>query len=68
MKISTKHLNYGAIQDSIKWLDENVSPRKYWLHNQRGGQGWHYYSQGEGFIEIEDEKLAVMFLLKFGSK
>lgn len=65
MKISIRHLSYRTIQDGIKWLDENVSPRKYWLHNQCGGQGWRYQID-ERTIEIENEKLAVMFALKFG--
>ena len=64
MKIPIRHLSYRTIQDGVNWLEEHVSPRKYWLHNQRGGQGWRYYEH-ERAIEIEDEKTAVMFALKF---
>lgn len=65
MKIDIRQLSYGTIQDGIKWLDNTLGPRLYWLHNQRGGQGWSYHS-AERTIEINDEKTALMFLLKFG--
>ena len=65
MKISIRHLSYGHIQDRMEWLDNNVGPRKYVLHNQIGGHGWWYYSP-DRVIEIENEQWATMFLLKFG--
>lgn len=65
MRISVRHLTYGGIHDRVAWLEQNVGPRKYVLHNQSGGLGWRYYSQ-DRTVEIEDEKLATMFILKFG--
>lgn len=65
MKIPIRHLSHSTVQVGVKWLEEHVSPRKYWLHNQRGGEGWRYHS-ADRTIEIDDEKTAVMFLLKFG--
>lgn len=65
MKISIGQLSYGNIQDRVDWLDKNVGPRKYVLHNQSGGLGWRYYTQ-DRTIEIEDEQLALIFVLKFG--
>jgi hypothetical protein len=64
MKISIRHLSYGSIQDRVDWLDKNVGPRKYILHNQSGGLGWRYYTQ-DRTIEIEDERLATLFILTF---
>ena len=65
MKFSIRHLTYGDIQDRMDWLDKNVGERKYVLHNQSGGLGWRYYTQ-DRTVEIEDEKMATMFILKFG--
>ena len=65
MRFSIRHLTYGDIQDRMDWLDKNVGPRKYVLHNQSGGIGWRYYAQ-DRTVEIEDEKMATMFILKFG--
>jgi hypothetical protein len=49
----------------MDWLDKNVGPRKYVLHNQTGGVGWRYYSN-ERTIEIEDERWELMYMIKFG--
>lgn len=65
MKISVRHVPYRSVQAGIKWLESTVSPRKYFLHNMRGGQGWRYYEY-EHAVEIDDDKTAVMFALKFG--
>jgi len=65
MKFSIRHLTYGDIQDRMDWLDKNVGPRKYVLHNQSGGLGWRYYTQ-DRTVEIEDEHWATLFILKFG--
>lgn len=66
MKISIKNLSYGHIQERVDWLGKNVGERKYVLHNQSGGLGWRYYPQ-DRTVEIEDERLATLFILKFGS-
>lgn len=66
MKISIRHLSYGSIQDRMDWLDKNVGPRLYYLHNQSGGKGWRYYST-DRTVEIEDEQMATLFILKFSS-
>jgi hypothetical protein len=65
MRISVRHLTYGHIQEQVDWLDKNVDPRKYVLHNQIGGLGWCYYTQ-DRTVEIEDERMATLFILKFG--
>jgi hypothetical protein len=65
MKISIRHLTYGSIQDRVDWLSQHVGERKYVLHNQSGGLGWRYYTT-DRMLEIEDEQLATLFILKFG--
>ena len=65
MKISLEYLRHGDIQDRITWLSQHVGERKYYLHNQSGGLGWCYYTQ-DRTVEIEDERMATMFILKFG--
>ena len=65
MIISIKNLSYGHIQDRVTWLEQNVGERKYVLHNQSGGVGWRYYNNDRA-IEIEDENMALIFVLKFG--
>lgn len=66
MIISVRHLSYGTIQDGVEWLEKNVGPRQYYLHNQSGGHSWRYYAD-DRTLEIKDEKAAVMFCLKFGA-
>jgi hypothetical protein len=53
----------GTVGMSIKLV--GFDPRKYVLHNQSGGLGWRYYTN-DRTVEIEDEQLATMFILKFG--
>jgi hypothetical protein len=65
MRISIGQLSYGSIQEQVDWLDKNVGERKYVLHNQSGGLGWRYYTH-DRTVEIEDEQLATLFILKFG--
>jgi hypothetical protein len=65
MRIKIEHLTYGSIQDRVDWLSKNVGERKYVLHNQSGGLGWRYYTH-DRTLEIEDEQLAMLFILKFG--
>jgi hypothetical protein len=65
MKISIGQLSYRHTQDCVTWLSQHVSEQKYYLHNQIGGLGWRYYLQ-DRTVEIEDEQLATLFILKFG--
>jgi hypothetical protein len=66
MQIKVDNLSYGHIQDRVAWLDKNVGPRLFYLHNQVGSKGWRYHSQ-ERTIEIEDEHWAMLFVLKWGA-
>jgi hypothetical protein len=66
MKFSIRHLPYGDIQERVTWLSKHVGEQKYYLHNQIGGVDWRYYTQ-DHTVEIEDEQMATMFILKFGA-
>lgn len=67
MIISIRHLSYGHIQDRVHWLEQNVGERKYVLHTQSGGYGWKYHNV-DRTIEIEDEKMGLLFALRWGGK
>lgn len=66
MKINVKDLTYFEIQERAGWLDKNAGQRQYWLHNKLGGVGWRYFPQDRTII-VDDEKLALMFVLTFGA-
>lgn len=65
MVIQFRHLTYAEIEERTNWLDANVGPRQYFMHTAKGGHGWRYIIK-DRMIVIEDEKMATMFLLKFG--
>lgn len=43
---------------------EQISPRKYFLHTQAGGDGWRVIFKDGISIEVEDPKMATWALLK----
>ena len=52
-----------------QWLTQNISERQYFLHNSLGSHHWRWYTTSEGrYLEIDDDKIATMFLLKFGQE
>lgn len=53
----------------INWCSKYISPREYWLHNRVGGEGWRLlkFKQARQLI-IEDDKLGLMVILRFGDK
>ena len=65
MKFSFANLSYNELEQRLTWLGEYVSPRKYYIHTAAGGEGWRYHIS-ERTIEIDDERTATMFALKFG--
>ena len=60
-------VDYSDATERVVWLSKNVGPRQYWFHNQAGGSGWRYIVS-ENSIEIDDEQLATLFILKFGGR
>jgi hypothetical protein len=46
------------------YLEKNVSPRRYYLHNQIGGQNWAIKTiAGENILCVNDEQLATYIAL-----
>lgn len=51
------------------WLGEMCGPQEYYLHSGFGGKGWNYRFDRTGyFLYIASDKIATMFLLKFGAR
>lgn len=50
-----------------RWLEVNVSPKKYHLHTQIGGSGWAMKQLAQKEIEVivEDDEKATLLILKF---
>lgn len=60
--------NFAA---KLNWLQENISPQTYYLHNEIGGSGWGIIMStaasfpGELRVYIDNEDLKIQFCLKF---
>lgn len=50
------------------WCMRFIGPRIYYLHTQIGGQGWFIKQSKSSYamVTIEDDKQALMAMLKFG--
>lgn len=44
-----------------EWCKKNIGPRQFWIHNQRGGNGWVIESDKR--LRIYDDKKAVFLIL-----
>ena len=63
------------------YCDTNISPRRYYLHNRIGGEGWSIYSRVEPinpkatwkvqhtkwYMEVDCEQQAILIRLRYGS-
>lgn len=51
------------------WCMRYIGPRMYYLHTQIGGQGWIIKQPGSSNsrVIIEDDKVALMAMIKFGA-
>lgn len=59
-------LSGSQFKTAIKWCNDNISCRKYYLHNRLGGVGWEVSQQeGRWVASINDEQLAFLFTMKF---
>lgn len=56
-------LNKVSLSEAVRVL-EQISPRKYWLHNRVGGQDWTVTFGKNISVEIQDPKMATWALLK----
>ena len=63
MKI--KFTNKRELERASEWLNDNVSPLKYYLHDGRvGGADWRYNSKTYE-LEVDDARQMTMMLLRF---
>ena len=61
------------IDCGFQWLAEqcekHIGPRKFYLHNRIGGEGWDVRPSGHtgrpcSYVRIDDPKIATFFMLK----
>lgn len=49
----------------LGFLEREVGPRSYWLHNRIGGTGWSVdINNGRIQVTIDDDKMATFLILK----
>lgn len=49
----------------LGFLEREVGPRSYWLHNRIGGTGWLVdINHGQIQVTIDDDKMATFLILK----
>jgi len=52
--------------EQAQWLHHNVDLQRYHLHTGFGGRGWRFNQSRDGYyLEIDDDRVATMFLLKW---
>jgi len=62
---------FGKYNTVIECCEKYISPRKYYLHNRVGGDGWEISPSldlTDGFhakVKIDDDKMATFLMLKF---
>jgi hypothetical protein len=55
------------LRETEDWCMRFIGPRMYYLHNRIGGQGWTIKKQQSSpTVTIEDDKQALIAMLKFG--
>ena len=53
------------LRSTLKLLEQEVGPRRYWLHNKIGGVKWSMENQKDGYhLRIDDQSTAIWILLK----
>ena len=59
IKIGWQHLSMVEA-----WCLKNVGSRLYWLHSNRGGEGWNIKNiDGQYYLELQEPKLMTMAVL-----
>ena len=60
----------GKYNTVIECCEKYISPRKYFLHNKVGGEGWelsHNVNLGSGFhatLKVDDKVMATFIMMK----
>lgn len=61
-------IKISSIASASAWCSKFISPKGYWLHNRMGGRGWYIEWEDKSILTIEDEKKAILAILKFGDQ
>jgi hypothetical protein len=60
-------IKYHQVPAAIRWCRHNIGDTMYYLHNVTGGEAWRVLKTRNNcdtyYIEIDDEKAAVIFAL-----
>lgn len=61
-------VGYRDVRHVEAWCLKHISSRIFYIHTSQGGEGWRIKksSTGNYLIAIEDDKAAIMAMLKFG--
>ena len=55
---------YNVNRTEVLKVMEEISPRKYWLHNRVGGEGWDVSFGFTVTVKINNERDATFAMLK----
>ena len=63
------NVHSGGLKPIIDWCKDHIGPQKYYIHNKIGGEYWTAKKEDRGWkLQINDSKLALIVMLKFGDK
>lgn len=65
VELTMTEFKISNLRETEDWCMRFIGPRMYYLHNKIGGQGWTIRQQ-QSTVTIEDDKQALMAMLKFG--
>lgn len=54
----------GVSLNEVLAVMETISPRKYWLHNRAGGEGWDVSFGFTITVRVADERNATFIMLR----
>jgi hypothetical protein len=64
MVVTEVNIPFEKRQIVEDWCIKNISARLYWIHNKRGGAGWHIDGANGATVKIEDGKKAMLMILE----
>ena len=69
MDMTQFKINYSNSKEAEQWCMQFIGPRMYYLPKRIGGQGWtiHDHCSPKPTVAIEDDKHALMAMIKFGA-
>ena len=56
-----------GLNSILEWCNKCIGPQKYYIHNKIGGKDWTAKKEDKGWkLQINDSKIALIAMLKFG--